>query len=374
MNSEWLYLNILAFAIVAVLTGIIIPQILSIAYKKQLFDKVDFRKIHKDAIPRLGGVAFFPAILFAILLIMSLCATFLPQLMSNFSQKGIVSLCYIGCATIILYLVGLSDDLVGTRYRWKFVAQIVSGVLIILGGLYINNLHGIFGIYNIPTIPAYLLTILFTVFIINAINLIDGIDGLASGLSAIACVFYGCIFHQAGLHIFAIFAFATLGVLVPFFYYNVFGNIKKHKKIFMGDTGSLTIGLILAILSIRICQIENLDLVDNTAVAAFAPLLLPCFDVVRVFFRRVRNHRNPFLPDKCHIHHKLLALGLRQRVALPVIIGTSIIFTLFNCYLASYFDISILLVIDVTLWVVANVYLSRAIQRREQRLGKRLWD
>lgn len=374
MKSEWIYLDIVAFAIVAVLTGIIIPKILLIAHSKQLFDEVDSRKIHKGAIPRLGGIAFFPAILFAILLIMSLCATFLPRLMSGFSQNGIISLCYTGCAVIVLYLVGLADDLVGTRYRWKFVAQIVSASLIALGGIYIDNLQGLLGIYGIPAIPAYLLTLLLAVFIINSINLIDGIDGLASGLSGIVCAFYGYIFQQAGLHIFALIAFSTLGVLVPFFYYNVFGNAEKHKKIFMGDTGSLTIGLILAICSIRICRMDSLDLVDNTAVAAFAPLLIPCCDVVRVYLHRVRCHRNPFLPDKCHIHHKLLALGLHQHVALPIIIGTSLILTLFNYSLSTYLNINILIIIDILLWITINVILSRAIRRRGHRIGQRLWD
>lgn len=125
---------------------------------------------------------------------------------------------------MVLYLVGMADDLIGIRYRAKFVIQILCGVMLIAGGIYINNLHGILGIHAVPLWLGYPLTILIVVFIINAINLIDGIDGLASGLCSVACLFYGLTFFMLHQHVYAILAFATLGVLVPFFYYNVSGT------------------------------------------------------------------------------------------------------------------------------------------------------
>ena len=127
--------------------------------------------------------------------------------------------------------------------------QALAAALLILGGIELTDLHGFLGIGELPTAVSVILTALISVFIINALNLIDGIDGLASGLSGVACAFYTYMFFHAGLYLFSAIAVATLGVLVPFFVYNVFGNAEKQRKIFMGDTGALTIGLLLSAMS-----------------------------------------------------------------------------------------------------------------------------
>lgn len=365
----WIYINFAVFMLVVVLAGFIIPQILLIAFRKKLFDEVDSRKIHHGTVPRLGGIAFFPVILFAIVLFLGVGRLYAPGLVGQILPSSITSLCFIICSIIIIFLVGMADDLIGVKYRAKFIAQILSAALIIIGGIHIDSLHGFVWVSALPPIFAILLTVLLTVFIINAINLIDGIDGLASGLSAMACLFYGYIFTTCGLHIYAILAFATLGALVPFFYYNVFGNAKKRRKIFMGDTGALTVGLILSILSIRICQIGDDRLDINPAVVAFAPLLIPGFDVVRVYLHRIKAHHNPFLPDKTHIHHKLLALGLNQRVAMPIIICWSCLLTLLNYWAIEYVGITWLFLADLALWIIINTILSRAVRRRQRRTG-----
>lgn len=365
----WIYIDIAVFLLVMALAGFIIPHILLIAFRKKLFDEVDARKIHQGTVPRLGGIAFFPVILFAIVLSLGVGRLYAPYLVHEVLESSITSLFFIICSIIILFLVGIADDLIGVKYRAKFIAQILSSALIIIGGIHMDSLHGFVWVFTLPPVLAILLTVLLTVFIINAINLIDGIDGLASGLSAIACMFYGYIFVTCKLHIYAMLAFATLGALVPFFYYNVFGNVKKRRKIFMGDTGALTVGLILSILSIRICQLDDSVLEINPAAVAFAPLLIPGFDVVRVYLHRIKAHHNPFLPDKTHIHHKLLALGLHQRVAMPVIIGSSCILTLLNYRFCKYIGITWLFFADLALWIIINTILSRAIRRRQRRTG-----
>ena len=371
---NWLLIYVWVFVTVALIAGFILPQILLIAFRKNLFDDIDPRKIHKGAVPRLGGIAFFPAILFSILIVMGLCFKFYSTDASLLAGKDISGLCFIGCAIIILYLIGMADDLIGLKYRAKFGSQILSGLLIVAGGIYIDNLHGFLWVYMMPMWAAVVLTVLLTVFITNAINLIDGIDGLASGLSAIACVFYGLVLTKAGCHIYAMLAYATLGALVPFFYYNVFGNAKKHSKIFMGDTGALTIGLILSVLSIRITQIDDAEFPTNSAVLAFAPLLIPCLDVVRVYIHRIKAHRNPFLPDKTHIHHKLLALGMHQRVAMPTIVVSSMVLIALNYVLSSFINITLLFIIDLGLWYLVNNLLSRAIRCRERKTGEKLYE
>ena len=375
---------ILVFLTVAIIAGFIIPQILLIAFRKNLFDEIDPRKIHKGTVPRLGGIAFFPSILFSILFITGLMPM-IPMVTHLTTTATLTTINFITCSVIILYLVGMADDLIGVKYRAKFVAQIFSAALIVAGGIYINDLHGFLGIseltedpthltFDFGSISAALLTILLTVFITNAINLIDGIDGLASGLSAIACAFFGFIFYQADMHLYGMISFATLGALLPFFYYNVFGDAKKHSKIFMGDTGALTIGLVLSILSIRTCQIDDTTCSPNMAVVAFAPLLIPCFDVVRVYLHRIRMKRNPFLPDKTHIHHKLLALGIHQRLAMPAIVVSSLLLTLLNYWLSFHLNITLLFALDLAIWILVNTLLSHAIHRRELRTNQKLYD
>lgn len=372
--TRWLIIDLSVFLCVASLTGVIIPQILLIAFRKNLFDTPDPRKIHKTEVPRLGGIAFFPAILFALLLLfgvgtLSNDSTILYRLHNN-----LLPLCFTGCGAIILYLTGMADDLVGVKYRAKFVMQAIAAFLVISCGIRIDNLQGFLGIYELPFAASVIITLLLIVFIINAINLIDGIDGLASGLSAIACLFYAYVFLHSNLYIFSAVAMATLGALLPFFMYNVFGNAQKRKKIFMGDTGALTIGLLLSVMSIFTCSIDWVETSHNAAVVAFAPLLIPCLDVVRVYLHRIKSGKNPFLPDKTHIHHKLLALGMSQRKAMITIITSSAMLILVNYWLSSYIDITVLFACDLALWLVANIVMTRNIYARERRLAIKLYD
>lgn len=370
----WLLIDLAVLLCVMLLTGIIIPQILLIAFRKNLFDTPNPRKIHTSAVPRLGGIAFFPSIMFAILLLYGFGTIWPDHAVRDLLYKNMRCVCFSGAGAILLYLTGMADDLVGVRYKAKFIMQIISAALVIVGGIIFNDLHGFLGLYNLPLIVSIILTILLMVFIINAINLIDGIDGLASALSAIACAFYAFVFYVVGMYVFSALAAATFGALVPFFLYNVFGNPVKHKKIFMGDTGALTIGLFLGLMCIRVCSIESVPNGANTAVIGFAPLLIPCFDVVRVYLHRIKSGKNPFLPDKTHIHHKLLALGLGQRIAMMTIICCSVFLTMANYWLAKYIDITILFAIDVLLWIALNAILTRLIRKREKSISQRLYE
>lgn len=367
---NWFIINMLVLVLVIVLTGFIIPQILLIAFRKKLYDDPDQRKVHTHSIPRLGGIAFFPAILFTLLLTVGLSQYYTGGAAVRQELYGhLTTFCLFVSAVVVLYLVGMADDLIGVRFRAKFVAQFAAGCLVIIGGLQYTDLNGIFWLGHLPHSFGVMFTALMIVFITNAVNLIDGIDGLASGLSAIACMFFGYLCYRGGDYLHSMLAYATLGALLPFFYYNVFGNAQKHSKIFMGDTGSLTIGLILSVLSIRVCASESLPHDLNPTVAAFAPMLIPCLDVVRVFLRRLRERRAPFLPDKTHIHHKLLHMGMPQRVAMPTIVGVSLCATLVNYALSVYVDITLLFVADVAAWIAANMAINRFIRSRNRRLA-----
>lgn len=365
MGEQYWIINFICVFILSVLfAGIIIPQILMVAFKRKLFDDLGERKVHHGKIPRLGGLSFNPCVFLSVVLVFGINIALGYHEISIELMKYLRPLAFGTCAILLIYLVGLLDDLIGVRYRAKFIMQIICATMLVFGNLWLNNLHGLFGIYKLPVVIGCLFTILLTVAIINSVNLIDGIDGLASGLSSIAFLFYGFAFYQQENYFYSMLAFSTLGVLVTFFYYNVFGNPNKHKKIFMGDTGSLTIGMMLCFLSISLAdgEFSNKLVKPNVLVLAFAPLCVPCCDLARVYFYRLRHKKNPFLPDKNHIHHKLLALGFSQSKVRNIIVSFSLLLTTCNILLSIYININWLLFGDILLWAIINIWLSRAIK------------
>ena len=361
---------IMSFVISAWVARFIIPRILMISLQKKLFDIPDERKVHKRAIPRLGGVSFFPTIL------LSCCAvlvfrTLLGYGVSIMQAEYVLPECLLLiCGMVLLYLMGIADDLMGVRYRQKFIIQIISACFFPIAGIWINDFYGLFGIYALSAWIGIPFTVLTVVFITNAINLIDGIDGLASGLSCVALLIFGVLFIEKDLWVYSMIAFSTVGVLVPFFYYNVFGSAERARKIFMGDTGSLTLGYILSFLAIKYSQ-NNPDVVPYTQgalIIAFSALIIPVFDVVRVVIYRLRNGKNPFEPDKNHIHHKFLAMGFTQRAALISIQLMSICFCAFTM-VAVYFNINntLILTIDIVVWTLLHLWFDRLIRYKRSR-------
>lgn len=374
--ENWIANDVICFFISIVVSGILIPQILLIAFRKKLFDKVDERKIHKGVVPRLGGIAFFPSILFSFCLVVGCNLKYFGWETAGVYFEVVVPFYFMVCAVLLMFLVGIADDLLGVKYLAKFVVQILASFLIVVSGVYINNYFGLFWLQEVPDWVGWISTAFMVVYVVNAINLIDGIDGLASGLSTVAFVFYAIIFYFGGQYAYSLLAAAAAGTLLPFFYYNVFGNAKKQKKIFMGDTGALTTGMILIFCAIAVLHIGEAPAIDNynPVILGISPLIIPLFDVVRVYLHRVIRHRNPFLPDKSHIHHKLLALGLNQRVALSIIMLWSMIFIVINLLLSPYINPTLLILADIAIWTLVNIILTRAIAYRESKSGKKLFD
>lgn len=219
MSLIWIVNILSVFFLCVFFAGIVIPQILLIAFRRRLFDKPDERKIHQCVVPRLGGMAFKPVVFFSFILLLAVnVSTGHDELLKEIGAEAL-PLAYAFCAIIMLYLVGIADDLIGVRYRAKFFIQIVCGIMLVAGGVELSDLHGMLFIHSMPTWISIPLTVFVTVFIINAINLIDGIDGLASGLCSIAFLFYGLTFIWFHQYLYAMLAFATLGVLIPFYYY-----------------------------------------------------------------------------------------------------------------------------------------------------------
>lgn len=331
---------------------VIIPRILVISHKKRLYDVPDARKVHTMPVPRLGGLSFFPVILMSMFLVIGFRLYFWDMDTSSLSFNMLYEYLFLFVGMTLLYLVGVCDDLVGVGYRYKFAVQIAAALLLVLSGNWFDSLGGLFGIYSVPAWIGMPFTVFIVVYITNAINLIDGIDGLASGLCCIALSVLSVIFFLRGQYVYALLAICTLGILMPFWCYNVFGNANRGHKLFMGDAGSLTLGYVISFLIIHMSVTNEVSptLSNPYMVIAFSTVLVSLLDVIRVVLHRLREHKNPFLPDKNHFHHKLLRTGMRVRMVMVTILGIAVSFIGLNAWLAWQMNITFLLGINLILW------------------------
>ncbi len=348
---------------------VIIPRILVISHKKRLYDVPDARKVHTMSVPRLGGLSFFPVILMSMFLVIGFRLYFWDVNVSGLSFNMLYEYLFLFVGMTLLYLVGVCDDLVGVGYRYKFAVQIAAAFLLVLSGNWFDSFGGLFGIYSVPVWVGVPFTVFIVVYITNAINLIDGIDGLASGLCCIALSVLSVIFFLRGQYVYALLAICTLGILMPFWCYNVFGNANRGHKLFMGDAGSLTLGYVISFLIIHMSVTNEVSptLSNPYMVIAFSTVLVPLLDVIRVVLHRLREHKNPFLPDKNHFHHKLLRTGMRVRMVMVCIIAISAFFILLNSSLAWRVDITYLFFLNLFCWSILHVGLNGLIKRNRER-------
>ncbi len=356
-----MYLYLIIIFLLAVLMSLFIfPQIIEVAYTKKLFDEPDHRKLHKTPIPRLGGFAFLPIISFTTVFISALGNAFSKGKDNIYNFPNEFS--FILCGLILLYLLGVKDDLVGVRYRLKFVIQTLAALMIPLSGVWINNLYGLFGIYYLSPWVGIPFTILAIVFIINSINLIDGLDGLASGLSIISLLIFSWIFITHQLWIFASISFAALGVLFTFFCYNVFGKTQNQTKLFMGDTGSLIIGFIISFLLIKITSLQFYTPAFSIQeiIIVSSPLLIPIFDAMNVMVARTFHGKGPFTADRNHIHHRILRLGFNSYTSLTFLLGGAIFLCIINMILIQIINITYISIIDILIWLCFNMTINKA--------------
>ena len=351
-----LYLIIFFFAL-TISSFITEWAVVKLAYKIGLFDKPNERKIHTAKIPRLGGIVIFPLMLLGMALIMITNATLFHSLFSSYKLEllGIIF------SLAIVFICGIADDLIGIRYRNKFVAQILSGIVLCSCGLVIDNLHGFMGIERLPDVLAWGLTIFTVIYVSNAFNFIDGIDGLAGSLSLIALCCYAVMFTNFGLKGFTIICGVIISSILAFLCFNIYGKPEKT-KVFMGDAGSLTLGVFLCICGIITIRNANFGeyAADNPFVVATIPLALPCFDLVRVVVYRMNHGTNIFVADKSHIHHKLLSLRLSQRKALRVLIDLLMIALGF--VLVPFLGVNMIMMIEMCLFTLTILIINRKLK------------
>lgn len=362
------YLIILGAFLLSALCGfIILPIVMNYCKDKGLYDVPNSRKVHKNAIPRLGGVSFLPSMAVAVII------TFIVNPQYFESQQVSISLwsvCFFLSLTII-YGIGIIDDLIGLGAIVKFFAQIVAASIMPVSGLYINNLYGFCGINEIPFMAGAVLTVFVIVLISNAINLIDGIDGLSACLSFIALAGFLAGFAGQRILSYGILIAGLMGVLVSFLYFNFFGKVEKNRKIFMGDSGSLTLGFILGFLFVKYIMKRDLpglpgdvNYTEKEFILAYSLLIVPVYDVIRVSLVRL-YHRNPiFQADKNHIHHKLMRVGLAQHQALACILGLAILFIIVNMTFWDILGVTSVIALDILLWLAFHFVLNCALRRK----------
>jgi len=338
-------------------------KIISISYRKRLYDEPGGRHIHTTPVPRLGGVAFGPVICCTAIMGLALHDALWP------SHHGEIPDCLAWVSALIfIHMSGTIDDMAGLRYPAKLAAQIIAALLVAASGFWINDLGGLFGLHEIQAAAGVPLTVLFIVCVINAFNLIDGMDGLAAGMCTIALVVYGVSCFVAGDHFFSLAAFASLGAVVPFAWWNVRGAGRRHHKLFMGDTGSQTLGLVVGVLAVGQIMNSGTVLAQEAFVLVLSPLVVPVFDAVHVAIFRVLRGHNPFHPDTTHIHHRVSGWGVAPRGAVGVILALSVGYVALNALLVRLVGTTLTLAADVAVWAAFNGALA-ATERKDGKTG-----
>ena len=358
---------IVPFVVSLALGWLFVPRVLLLSRKKHLYDIPDYRKLHTSPIPRLGGVTFFPVLL------MSFCLTVGFWIL--FSMDGVLADVDSYMARFILltvgmmglFLTGVTDDLIGVSYQAKFVVQFLCAMLFPLSGLWLNDFSGLFWLHTIPAWLGVAITVFLIVYVMNAVNLIDGVDGLASGLCSIALFTFGLAAAMKGQYLFCMASFGMLGVLIPFWFYNVFGSADRGKKIFMGDTGSLTLGFLLSFLIVYLSGLDKDSSPKGMLLIGLSTLLIPLMDIPRVMLARIRQGRNPFTPDTNHIHHKLMRAGLSPKCTMAFLLGASaflVAFTILLIHLGC--DLTLILLLEVALDVALHIAINHFIAKKER--------
>jgi UDP-GlcNAc:undecaprenyl-phosphate GlcNAc-1-phosphate transferase len=291
-----------------------IPTIIRVANRLSLFDEPDERKMHSDRIPLLGGIAIFASTVF----------TFTIWAAPFFESHHV----FIIAALIIIFFFGLRDDISPLAPLKKLSGQVIASLIVILFcNIRLEDFHGFLGIHSLDYIPSVCFTLFAMLFIINSYNLIDGIDGLSSGLGIISSGLFGILFYIYGDYLMSVLSFSLCGALSGFIPYNFY-----KAKIFMGDTGTMTTGFILALLSIYFLELTRetttslSSLYFSAPVLVLSALIIPVIDMMRVFIIRIIHFRSPFSPDRNHIHHRLLQIGLSPAVACGILYLVNILF------------------------------------------------
>lgn len=334
-----------------VIAFLIVPVIIKYSLRKNLGDIPGRRKIHKKVTPSMGGIAIFVG--------------FFTSSLIWIDIQGWGYIKFILVALFVIFFIGVRDDLVPLKAMVKLIGQIMAASLVIfLFDLRIKTFYGLFGLYELPAIVSYIVTYMTIIVITNSFNLIDGLDGLAGTIAIVALLAFGVWFFLVDQPIFSILSFSMLGSIFAFLIFNW-----EPSEVFMGDTGALVIGMMLAILTIYFINVNyNLPAMtpykfNGSVGTAACIIIIPLVDTLRIVILRLSKGQSPFLPDKSHVHHAIMRLGMSHSQTTLILASVQIIYiglaVLFNAY-ADIYVISGLLVLSFLL----SITLDRLIIRK----------
>lgn len=337
-----------------VTTLMVIPKVILISKKKNLTATTNMRTSHRGVVPTLGGIGVFTGLMFSV----NISAVFF----ADFNQ--LIDLKIFNPLVLMLLLMGVIDDILHILPSRKLFYQLLIAFIFVLGtNIYITSFHGLFGIHHVPFVAAVVLSVFVIILIINAYNLIDGIDGLAGVLGAVVSIFMAIVFYRSNHFFYCLMSLSLVGALIGFLVF----NFSHRLKIFLGDTGSMVVGFVLAFqvilyLNISVYQL-HLEIFKNGPVFVLALMSYPLFDTLRVFFIRIKNKRSPFSADRNHIHHRLIDLGLPHKFATIVIAIYTLFITLFAFLLN---DLSINLAFVIMLPSAVGIMLLPFVVHRKR--------
>jgi UDP-GlcNAc:undecaprenyl-phosphate GlcNAc-1-phosphate transferase len=343
--------TLLAACVTAFLIAfIILPVIIKYSLAKNLLDVPGRRKIHKKVTPSMGGIAIFIGFAISSLIWM------------DFDQWA--NMRFLLASLLIVFLLGVRDDLVPFRALHKLYGQIVSVVILLFSSVQIHSLYGFLGINELPVILSYLLTGFTIIVITNSFNLIDGLDGLAGSIGLVALTAFGVWFFVVDDVVFSLLSFAMVGGILAFLVFNW-----EPSEIFMGDTGAMVIGMLLAVLAIHFMSVNEALPIGHavkfsaTIATAGCFIIIPLADTLRIIILRTLRGQSPFAPDKSHIHHAIMRLGMSHAQTAIILASVNAMFIAGAFFFRNYSDKYILVAV-IILALGLSFILDRMIIRR----------
>lgn len=314
------------------------PSLVKVAKMKHLVDEpTEARKLHQRSIPTIGGIMIFAGSIFAYALwFPSDNMTFFDN--SNFTyHEAISDFKYMIAAAILLFFIGVKDDIIGVAPVKKLVGHFIVGfILVVMADLRIEGMHGLFGLFTIPYWASVLLSVFTYIVVVNAFNLIDGVDGLAAGIGLVISVLFGCWFYISSQLPLSLMSFVLAGALAAFLIFNF-----SPAKIFMGDSGSLLIGAFVFVMAINCIETDTQSLPlyfrnISAPVFAMSAMSYPLIDTIRVFINRSLKGKSPFEADKNHIHHKLIQSGFNHSKTALILYTVNLAIALTSLFLVHF--------------------------------------
>lgn len=345
-----------AVAIAFFITFILLPVIIKVSKSIDLLDAPDRRKVHSVSTPSLGGIGIFLGFILSI----AIATSFAELADFKFFLAGI----------ILIFILGVRDDVSSLQAKHKLAIQILSALLVVFfSDIRLSGLYGIMGFHDLPIGVTQVLSIFMIVALTNSFNLIDGIDGLAGSIGLIILSLFGWIFLAANAFTLAIICFSVSGSLIAFLFFNWYPS-----KVFMGDTGSMLLGFITAVLSIIIINLELSSQMafgiklESIVALAVAALIIPIYDTFRVFIIRFSKGLSPLAPDRNHIHHGLLKIGMNHAKATLILVGINLLVIGVSLSLNAHLGNGILIALEMSIMIGFGVIVD-LLGKRKKNLG-----